>query len=570
MRGIMTAFVAIALCCTVALAQGEDADIGITLIITPQATYIGGSVTISGATAPAPQNPNVTATFTPPGGQGDTITVHCPIDSATYEYKKTVGPLNIPGTWEVSARSPVTQLGTATGKVIVEPPAAAASTSVQGVKEGLDESSTFTTEAERINAAFTELPDKEEALEKMAELDQNLQGCSQAMGGVSEALNDINGAMDDLAAFPEMQETMTDLASQLEGPVREMESVTQELQLTREQMNNAREWCRRYHFQKYGFKFVLKGVQFAFTSSFSIKAWATDKLKSTVTGVRDKLMDEAVMKIMGLSADQVKKARSALAVVEKAEEVIKTHLDPNGNFSSLKKEAIFKAGDWLIDWIYSKVGKNCRMYDAKVKGKFYCEYYTKRMVYMVAEYPWEGELKVFFKKREVGSDIVKLKGQIQGSFGWRTGKFFPERTCMDVPGMTGTGFCVPRPPFIDLWDFVILLEGEGKPHSIELEVKEVLSDIERLKYMFVGVLWSPYQVVPTVDFPKMDVPGGEWFLTRVTGVSNPDKDNFEIPLKVEGDKVLMKHTFKRTMDYREKNEFRAFLRMEIDGTETGI
>ena len=215
----------------------------------------------------------------------------------------------------------------------------------------------------------------------------------------------------------------------------------------------------------------------------------------------------------------------------------------------------------------SKVAPNCMMYTAKATGKLYIEYYAKKMVYMVTKYDWEGKIELFFKKRQSPTDIVRLKGQIWGNFGWRTGEFYPERTAMDIPGVGGIGLCVPRPPHPDIRDFYLSLEGEGLPHGVEAWVTGADYDMERLQYSFISVLWSPYQVVPAVDFPKTDVPGGEWFVTRVTSLSTPDVDRFSIPLTVEDDKVILKHTFNRTLDYRDNGEFRAFLKMEVDGKE---
>ena len=91
----------------------------------------------------------------------------------------------------------------------------------------------------------------------------------------------------------------------------------------------------------------------------------------------------------------------------------------------------------------------------------------------------------------------------------------------------------------------------------------------RLGYRYCAVQWSPYHIVPTVDFPAMDVPGAEWFFTRVTGTAG-EKKTFSLPLVVDGDTVIVEHTFDRVMDYVREREFKATLVWEIKGKETGI
>ena len=382
-------------------------------------------------------------------------------------------------------------------------------------------------------------------------------------------LGEANQAMDALEPFPEMADAMTDVARRIEAPARQVAVVRQELQYTFEEMNNAAEWARMFHFQKVGFQKALGMIQYAFSASFSIMEWAGSKLTDAITSVRDKLADQAAIKQLGLTQSQVTEARNALGQMEQVKSGIETYLDPNGNFGDMKKEAALKAGEWLIDWIYGKVGQNVRMYEADVKGTYHCDYYADGVVYMVAKYPWEGKIELFFQKRRRPTDIVRLKGILRGKFGWRTGEFYPERIAPDIPGMAGIGIVLPRPPDPRPYHFSLEIEGTGKSHVVELEVKKVHYDMEWLKYGLVSVLWSPAQLVPAVDVTELRVPGGEWFVTRATS-SAGTKKTFEIPLTVKGDSVLLNHTFDRTMDYLQQREFRAFLTMEIEGKETGI
>ena len=58
-------------------------------------------------------------------------------------------------------------------------------------------------------------------------------------------------------------------------------------------------------------------------------------------------------------------------------------------------------------------------------------------------------------------------------------------------------------------------------------------------------------------------------MTRVTQTADSEK-TFKIPLTVEGNKTILKHTFTRTMNYIKQNEFLARLELKIDGKEGGL
>ena len=551
----------------VALPCGADGA-GITVGVDPAEACAGGFVTVSGVTIADRENRTVTLTYRPPTGSMVTRTCELDDDSA---YRDRFGPLEQTGRWTVAAVGPLGRqlTGQATTQFDVLPPAAAAGAAVGDFGNAASGAFEFVGEARSETVGFTELPEKEAALARMDELAGVLEGAAAGFAEIEAALARVEGSMEALAPFPEAAQAMADLRIGLEPPLAEARTAMEELRLTREEANNAREWCRVWHCQKQGLKFVGKAVVSVYLGAKTLLEWAEDQLVSAVTGIRDKLVAEAASDIAGLTPEQIAAAQQALKDIQFLETVVKAKVDPKANLGALKKDLADKAVDWLVDWVSSKVAGNCSMYDAKAKGTFYCEYYTKGMVYMTAEYTWEGKMELFFQKRRSPTDIVRLEGSIWGSFGWRTGEFWPERTAMDIPGVTGTGICVPRPPFIDYRDFSIRLEGEGKPHSVELRLDGASYDIPRLKMMYIAVLWSPYQLVPSVDFPEMAVPGGEWFVSRVTGASGPE-GTFEVPLTVQGKDVLLKRVFQRTMDYVDEAEFEAELTLEVDGKESGL
>ncbi len=550
--------------CALAHAAGYEGN-SLLARVEPDTAFLTGQVTVSGSSGAFQDNTTVTAEFTPPSGQAFTRTTQLTEDGT---FELVSGSLGEAGEWTVAVTGPLSELTdeAATIPFEVHQPAAVAAVSIRAFTDGTEQMADFLAVTEEQIDLYTEVPHKDEARQQVNDLQQDIQRLEQGLNELADSLDEISEAMEHMQAFPEMQEAMVSLATEIQGPLAEMQAASRKLTYTHETANNAREWCRTWHAQKEGMKILKDMVLTIAGGTKAISGWVTGKLTGAVQSARNKLIAGNI----GATEEQIGIIENNLGTIDKARQRIKEASDPGGSLGGWMTEIISGRLDRLIDWIASSVAPNCGMYEADVTGKLYVEYYTKKMVYMVAKYDWKGKMELFFQKRQSEMDVVQLKGQIWGSFGWQTGEFYPERTAMDIPGVTGVGLCIPRPPFVDYRDFYLSLEGEGKPHGLELWVTETGYDIPRIPYGFISVLWSPYQVVPAVDFPEMDVPGGEWFVTRVTGLSQPDVDRFFVPLVVEDDKVLLKDNLERTLDYRDRGEFRAFLKMKIDGKEGSL
>jgi hypothetical protein len=538
---------------------------GITLMITPGKIRRGGEVVISGAAAPGRQNRTMTAVFTPPHAPAYTRTFQVQPDG-TYQYKEK--NLNFIGTWEVTVKGPVIK-EIARGAFDVLSPSAAAAVSVQTLQQGLDKSLQLLTELENQTAKFPKLPGKDQAEAQMKELETTLNQMKSDWDRAADALQQLNTAIPALDPFPETQTVMNQLADRLQQGEKQMQTVIRQMEQTYEEVNNAREWCRMWFAQKQGLKIFFKTVETILTSAKGLADWAVNILEGYVKDMWKQLTLDTSQTVLGLTEKQKQAAGDALGKIELVDSVILNVFGKDGSIMELKKKLAFTAIDKLIDWISGVVAKNCRVYNAAVEGKFTAYFYTKNSVYMVAKYPFKGGMELFFQKRKNKNDIVRLQGQIWGNFGWRIGQFFPGRAAGDIPGVWAMGLCVPRPPFPDYRDFSLVLEGEGLPEEVEIQVTKASYDKEKLKYRYISVLWSPYQLVPAVDFPETSIPGGYWFVTRVTKTAGQEK-KFKIPLTVQGKNTILKHTFKRTMDYRKQSEFIAELELHIDGKEEGI
>ena len=538
---------------------------GITLMITPETVCLGGEVTISGTSAPGRNSRTITATFKPPGRETVTRTFSMQPDGM---YTYTEKSIDVTGTWKVTVKGPVIK-ETAAGQFEVLWPTASSVASIGVMQEGVQDSLKLLTEMKNQSARFPKLAQKEQAASKMDELESTYNDINNDLQQVSSALESINAVIGDLAPFPETQAVMGALSGQLQNHQKEMQTVRRELKLTYEEANNAREWCRMWFAQKQGLKIFFKAVQAILSCGKSLTTWIATMAKNYIKNMTKQLTIDNMLGQTNLTPQQKAAAKKAILQIDKAVNMIQKVFGDENAKLEFKKDIAFMGIDYLIEWISGIVAKNCRVYKGDVKGKLTVDFYAKGVVYMTAKYRFNGGIELFFQKRRHKNDIVRLQGQVWGNFGWRIGQYYPERLAPKVPGMWAFGLCVPRPPYVDMRDFFLVLEGEGKPEEIEVEVIKASYDKEWLKYRFISILWSPYQLVPAVDFPSTAIPGGHWFVTRVTNTAGNQK-KFKIPLSVGGDKTILKHTFKRTMDYRKESEFIAALELEIKGNESKL
>jgi len=538
---------------------------GITLMITPETVRLGGDVTISGATAVGRQSRTMTARFKGPNGSSYSRTFRMNPDG-TYRYVEK--GLNSAGTWEVTVKGPLVK-EIASGSFQVLTPSGCAVNSVKAVQQGLEKSLELLNELNTQTAKFPKLANKEEAIARMEELESVFTRMQGDWDKVANALEQLNRAFPALAIFPETQNVMNQLADAVQQQEQQMQGVIKELETTYEDVNNAREWCRMWFAQKKGLNIFFKAVETIFTGGKGLAQWAGNIAKGYVKDIWKKLTLDSAQAVLNLTEKQKKDAEKALGKVELADTIIQNTFGEDGEVLEIKKKLAFTGIDYLINWISKVVAKNCRVYNAKVEGKLTAYFYGKGAVYMVAKYKFDGGMELFFQKRKNKNDIVRLEGQIWGRFGWRIGQFFPERLAGDIPGVWAFGLCVPRPPFPGFRNFSLVLEGEGFPEEVELEVKKASYDLEKVKFRYISVSWSPYHIVPNVDFMENSMPGGYWFVTRATSTAGTQK-KFKIPLTLKGDNTILKHVFQRTMDYRKDSQFLAKLELKIEGKEEGI
>ena len=129
-----------------------------------------------------------------------------------------------------------------------------------------------------------------------------------------------------------------------------------------------------------------------------------------------------------------------------------------------------------------------------------------------------------------------------------------------LPGTDYVAFCIPRRV---AKSYNIDIEGEVYPDKMKLRfVRPAAIDFKEAKYRFCIVLFSMFQMVPTADFPEVNVPGAEWFFTRATNTAG-DEVWFEVPLSAEGDRSTAHFEFRREMDYLKELEFKAYLNLDF-------
>ena len=538
----------------------------ITLSVLPEDPWVFGKATVFGTTAPS-NNATVTLTYTRPDGDADTATASVANDGT---YAHTFSDFDVAGQWTVSAQPSVCEQKAASGVITVRQPAGAAAVSFQDASQGPSQISTAMSEFNTTVQEFTLLPQEEIAYGKISEIQQVMAEVAAGLSELSTAASELNQVMDDLFMFPEIGEQLSQLNSTIQSPLSQMSATIQEMSGARTEADNATEWCRRFHMWKTCLQFIMEYMSFAASFAKSAAAYAAQQLDGAAQNAFNKLYDPIWTSTTGLTQQQITASRTAVTKLQDFGKKIKEVRE--GNISDAKELVVKEGVNWLINWIFANVITNCRQYEADVKGKLKVDFYTKKMVYMRIRYTFEGKMNLFFQTRTGGAgEQVRVEGPIYGSFGWRTGDFYPERTAMDIPGVWGIGLCVPRSPdYGNYRDFQIILNGEGHKNYLELKIDHVEYDKEEFEYSFISVLFSPYQVLPAVDFPKCNIPGGEWFVSRATSIAGDPEATFQLPLVVSGNDTKVEKTFVRFMDYIDESEFFGVLELEIKGKEGSL
>ncbi|MFQ6084306.1 MAG: hypothetical protein ACE5WD_13240 [Candidatus Aminicenantia bacterium] len=192
--------------------------------------------------------------------------------------------------------------------------------------------------------------------------------------------------------------------------------------------------------------------------------------------------------------------------------------------------------------IYGELLGNCTQYKGKVEGDYYAELLHKDAPFFTMSYKISGEIWLVFQKRKSGDPAVYLKGRFKG----KAEDFECSITMVPfaLPSSFTPAWCWSSLPLIAKRSFLLYLEGKAMDDSMEIKLEKVGYDF-KLKSKAYYVILSSHEPLPipgTLEFPLMNA---EWFLTRVTEISNPKKEYFVLPIEVKGKKSVAEKDFER-------------------------
>ncbi|UCH92799.1 MAG: hypothetical protein JSV88_21225 [Candidatus Aminicenantes bacterium] len=188
------------------------------------------------------------------------------------------------------------------------------------------------------------------------------------------------------------------------------------------------------------------------------------------------------------------------------------------------------------------MAKFCTLYKGEIEGDYKLELLHKGAPFFTMTYKLTGKMELIFQKRKPHDPAVYLKGELNG----KAKDIGCSITMVPfaLPASFTLAFCRSALPPVSRKTVLIYLEGKAKADKMEIKVEKPGYDY-KLKakgyYVIIGE-HAPLPIPGTLEFPLMN---GEWFFTRVTELSNPQKEYFELPIEVKGNKSVAEEEFTR-------------------------
>ena len=524
---------------------------------TPDPAYQHGRIALTGWVMPHPANRIVKVRLDGPEGRRVVEDIECAPDGNFAWYW---GPLDELGTWRVRLKGPakdeiadvsfeVVPAGGAPAAVVVSIAAAcrAADLAIAELRTNLD--------------AYPDVPGKDEALANAQEAQTHLSELASQVAELNAATTELAQAMADFPMpMPETSAVLAEMASEVQTQQAVLETHVAAMNAATREARAAHMWCRTWYMQGEAWKELIALANTALSLAENVFKWVATKVLDTL---KSEFMTNVHTIISGVTLGGLppeirEQAQGAydrsVKACEKVDQVWKATGD--GNWDGL----IAEAAGLLIDWLIKDVTRHCEVYAGSLKGHMELTYYARNRPYIQARYDLEGKAELFFRARDGSGAPARLEGQFRGDAHRFRGSVDISHLVADVPGTTGIGFCIPR---IDKRPFYGPVEGEAQGPEMTLRLKEFVRDFCPARFRFVFLIISAFQMVPIPDIVDMDVPGAEWFFTRVTSTAGDEKE-FVLPITADGDTSRVKTTIERFMDYRDEAQFTGKLSVEFD------
>jgi hypothetical protein len=188
------------------------------------------------------------------------------------------------------------------------------------------------------------------------------------------------------------------------------------------------------------------------------------------------------------------------------------------------------------------MAKFCTLYEGEIQGDYKLELLHKGAPFFTMTYKLTGKMELIFQNRKPHDPAVYLKGELNGKA--KDIECSITMVPFALPASFTLAFCRSALPPVSRKTVLIYLEGKAMADTMEIKVEKPGYDY-KLKakgyYVIIGE-HAPLPIPGTLEFPLMN---GEWFFTRVTELSNPQKEYFKLPIEVKGGKSVAEEEFTR-------------------------
>ncbi len=195
--------------------------------------------------------------------------------------------------------------------------------------------------------------------------------------------------------------------------------------------------------------------------------------------------------------------------------------------------------------VYGKLLKNCTTFMGEAEGEYHAELLHKEMMFYTMDYKISGKVELTFQERKPGDQAVYLKGRFKGKA--HDFECFITMAPFAVPDTIGPVYCLAATPLAANRSFILYLEGNAARDLLELKLTKAGRDFKLKSRAFYVLLSSAAYNLPVPGDFSFPLQNAQWFLTRVTKISSPDIEYFQLPIEVKGDRSTAEKEFERTI-----------------------
>jgi hypothetical protein len=370
---------------------------------------------------------------------------------------------------------------------------------------------------------YPEFPDKDKTIQAIDELFTQLDQMTTGLNRLEIQVKQLNDSLRTHAPdLPdEVKKQLIGAANQADNTLQETRRMKEETGQALQKSKETTDWC--YIWMAY----YDLCEQLKFYNNF---------LADNIKGIAQNLGQAKV--IQGLPADLQNIIGN---VAEALTADVKNPVD-------VANKIMGKMAD-LGSYVYNRLLENCTTYSGEAKGQYETVLRHKNMTFYKMSYKLTGKVELTFQKRKPGDPAVYLKGRFKGKMNQPA--CFITMAPFAVPDTIGPVWCLAATPLVASRSFFLYLEGKASDQGMELKLEKAERDFKLRSRAFYVLLSSAAFSLPIPGDFSFPLQNAEWFLTRVTKISNPSIEYFKIPIEARGNTSRAEKEFERTIDLPE-------------------